>query len=80
MLLTALDLVDPSSFAKPCIYCQFDALHDDETEAPLVEARFVPAECELERIFAVLSECALLNPDEDSAHLAVPVESPLLTY
>ena len=57
-------LVDPSSFPKPCIYCQIDET-GDEMEAPLVEVRFVPSESELERIFAVMSECALLNPDED---------------
>lgn len=76
---------DPASFPMPCVYCQLDieqecmmpdggddAAADEEADetSEVSEARFVPAvETELEAIFKVFCECALLNPseDEDSA-------------
>ena len=72
---------DPASFAMPCIYCQLDIEEEcmteqdgdgeeDEETSGVSEARFVPgAEDDLEAIFKVFCECALLNPsgseDED---------------
>lgn len=75
---------DPASFPMPCVYCQLDieqecmmqegqAAEEDEEvgeTSGVSEARFVPAaETELEAIFKVFCDCALLNPsdDEDSA-------------
>ena len=54
---------DTSTFPHPCIYCQLDGESEDEIR----ELRFVPTpDISLDGIYAVMNECAALNPDSDA--------------
>lgn len=55
---------DTATFPHPCIYCQLDG---DNDEDEIRELRFVPTpDISLDGIYAVMNECAALNPDSDA--------------
>jgi len=48
-----------------------DDYEDDDDEDPVTEIRFVPAdENQLDRMFAVMSDCQALHPDSDEENLS----------
>lgn len=56
---------DTATFPHPCIYCQLDGGDNEEDE--IRELRFVPTpDVSLEGIYALMNECAALNPDSDA--------------
>lgn len=53
-----------AAFPKPCIYCQINRTGDDGDGD---EVRFAPEdEDDVDALFAALSECSALHPDEDA--------------
>lgn len=59
---------DPSSFPKPCLYCQVSEGGEDEDEDEAKEIYFVPQDPEsLSPLFEALSKAALMNPDPPEA-------------
>ncbi|CAE7721471.1 unnamed protein product, partial [Symbiodinium microadriaticum] len=57
---------DPSSFPRPCLYCQLDVEEGEGAEDEPTEMYFVPAsEGDLQEMFDAFSQAAVLNPDPD---------------